>query len=59
VKVASIDQRDLYRKPGEVQGGLDPAEPATDHDDIAAISDPTVPALHECQATMYAAGLNW
>jgi hypothetical protein len=42
-----------------VQGGLDPAEPAADHDDTAAISDTTVPALHECQETMYAAGLNW
>jgi hypothetical protein len=59
VEVASIDQRDVYVKPGEVQGGLDPAEPAADHDDIAATSATTVPALHECQETMNAAGLNW
>ena len=33
VEVASIDQRDVHRKPGEVQGRLDPAEPAADDDD--------------------------
>jgi hypothetical protein len=55
VEVASIDQRDVYVKPGEVQGGLDPAEPAADHDDVAAISATTVLALHEFQGTIYAA----
>ena len=55
VKVASIDQRDVHRKPGEVQGRLDPAEPAADDDDMGAISDT---GLHECQETVYAAGLN-
>ena len=65
MKVASIDQRDVHRKPGEVQGRLDPAEPAADDDDMGAISDRRplaatfVSALHECQETVYAAGLNW
>jgi hypothetical protein len=39
-----------------VQGRLDPAEPATDDDDMGAISDT---GLHKCQETVYAAGLNW
>ena len=50
VKVASIDQRDVHWKPGEVQGRLDPAEPAAADDDMGAISDT---GLHECHETVY------
>ena len=39
VEVASIDEGDVHRKPGEVQRGLDPAKPAADDDDSGAISD--------------------
>jgi hypothetical protein len=55
VKVASIDQRDVHRKPREVHGRLYPAEPAADDDDMGAICDAE---LHECQETVYCAELN-
>jgi hypothetical protein len=50
-----------------VQGRLEPAEAAADDDHPGAISDTRsrpagnglVSALHECQETVYAAGLNW
>jgi hypothetical protein len=39
VKVATIDQCDIDRKAGEVQGRLKPAEPATQDDDSASVPD--------------------
>ena len=53
MEVASIDQRDINRKPGEVQGRLEPAEPSADDDDSGASCDG---ASHECQDTMSLGG---